>query len=217
MSLEYAREGGWRGGRITLSREEALRYIYDLFEYESQKRFLVAGVGIDSELRYVKKIADDSSKFIYISQPDKEIAKKLREELRRYRNVEIIEDYTYRIGRHLHENSVDYICALNIVNWRPQHFLSLIKNMYKILKPTGYCILSFYVYISPDAKDKKYIIETPKRIIDIFNSFFKPIIHYEDCNGILAVYKLSKNDLKQVYRKLSELREEIRPLVMFLL
>jgi len=207
MSLEYAETGGWKGGKNQiLRRNDALELLYDLYP-KSSGIFVVAGVGVDEELEYVKELAKDSNRKIYIFQPDNKVAMQLRNLLKNYNNVQIIEDYTFNCGKYLPKSSVERFYALNIVNWKPQRFLTLLKNILDSLSETGELIISFYVHIWPFATDKKYLIDTPREIVGVFNSFAEPLTYYYDNNGLLAVYTLSKSDLKRIYKELKRVKK----------
>jgi len=208
LKLPYAKGGGWKESKEEkiLSRDEALELVYSLY-LESSGTFVVAGVGNkDKELGYVEKLARNPNNKIYITQPDKETAMQLRERLRDYNNVQIIQDYTFKIRKYVPISSIDVFYALNIVNWKPQRFLTLLKGIYDSLSKNGKLIISFYDYILPSAIDKKYLIETPEEVLKIFNNLVKLLVYYHDNNGVLAVYVLSKPDLEKVYKRLEEVK-----------
>jgi len=207
MKLKYARSGGWKGEENkVLSRNDALKLIYGLYSGDSGI-FVVAGVGIDEEFNYVKRLARDSSKEIYIFQPDEKTAMRLRNLLKNYDNVQIIEDYTFNCGKYLLQSSVERFYALNIVNWKPQRFLTLLKRIHDSLTETGKLIISFYVHIWPFAIDKKYLIDTPGEVLDVFNNLARPLTYYYDNNGLLAAYVLTKSEVKRMCKELKRVKK----------
>jgi len=206
MKLKYARSGGWKSEENkVLSRNDALKLIYGLYSGDSGI-FVIAGVGIDEEFNYVKRLARDSSKEIYIFQPDEKTAMRLRNLLKNYDNVQIIEDYTFNCGKYLLRSSVERFYALNIVNWKPQRFLTILKHIYDSLTETGKLIISFYVLIWPFAIDKKYLIDTPEEVLEVFKSLARPLTYYYDNNGLLAAYVLTKSEVKRICKELKRVK-----------
>jgi len=209
MKLAYAIGGGWESSKEKiLSRDKVLELLYNLYS-DSLGAYVVAGVGIDKELKYVEKLAKNKRRTFYIFQPDEDMYPQLINLFRDYDNVKVIKDVVYKCKRHLSRYSVERFYALNIVNWKPQHFLTLLEGIYNSLSKSGKLIISLYVYRWPHARDRKDVVDTPKEVLKIFNGVTKPIAHYYDDVGILAVYVVSKTETGEIYRRLKSMKREI--------
>jgi len=209
MKLAYAIGGGWESSeKKILSRDEVLELVYNLYS-DSLGAYVVAGVGIDRELRHVKKLAKNKRRTVYIFQPDDYVYPHLINVFGNYNNVKVIKDITYKCKKHLSRSSIERFYALNIVNWKPQRFLTLLKGIYNSLSKNGKLIISLYVYPWSDAKDEKYFVDTPEEVLKVFNMVTKPIAHYYDNIGMLAVYVVSKSKIGKIYRRLKSMKKEI--------
>jgi len=209
MRLKYARSGGWEDSKEKiLKRDEALELVYSLYS-KNLGTYVAAGVGIDKELEYVKKLARNKKRRVYIFQPDERIFRRLINMFKKYDNVQVIEDYTFNCNKYLPNSSVDYFYALNIVNWKPQRFLTLLKGIYDSLSENGKLVISLYIYCLFDTKNKKDLVDTPEEVFNILNDVAKPLAHYYDDIGILTVYVLSQSETGEIYGRLEKIKKEI--------
>jgi len=201
--------GGWESSEEKiLSRDEVLELLYSLYS-DSLGTYVVAGVGIDKELKYVKKLAKNKRRTFYIFQPDDKVYPRLIRVFENYNNVKVIKDVAYECKRHLSRSSVKRFYALNIVNWEPQRFLTLLEGIYSSLSKNGKLIISLYDYRWPHARNRKDVVDTPKEVLEVFNSVTKPIVYYHDKIGILVVYVVSKSEIEKIYRRLKSMEKEI--------
>jgi len=194
--------------KTAISREKALELVYTLYS-DSLGTYVVAGVEIDKELEYVLELTKNKKRFLFVFQPKKKIFKQLIRIFREYYNVRVIKDYTFNCKKYLSNSSVERFYALNIVNWKPQHFLTLLKGIYYSLSETGKLIFSLYVSLEPHAKNRKDVVDTPEEVLKVLNNIAIPIAFYYDDIGILALYVFSKCEVGKIYRELRRIKKEI--------
>ncbi|MEM5820233.1 MAG: hypothetical protein QW678_01090 [Candidatus Aenigmatarchaeota archaeon] len=205
---------GWKLDKNLRSRCEIYEYIYrnllpKLFEERKSFSIVVAGPS-NEETKIIKNLLKKYKNVnVNIFEPDKNRSEELREVLKYLgKRINVIEDYIFNIGKYLPKKSIDAAILLNVINWVPTNIKKLVEGLYLTLSPDGKVIISFYITLWDDGKDKNYIIETPeffktsmeRNSIKSLNELDFNNLYYRDGNGILKVYVLRRSNLKEILK-----------------
>ncbi|MEM5830932.1 MAG: class I SAM-dependent methyltransferase [Candidatus Aenigmatarchaeota archaeon] len=216
----------WKLDKNLRSRCEIYEYIYrnllpKLFEERKSFSIVVAGPS-NEETKIIKNLFKKYKNVnVNIFEPDKNRSEELRKVLKYGKRVNVIKDYIFNIGKYLPKNSIDAAILLNVINWVPTDIKKLLEGLYLTLSPDGKVIISFYIMLWDDGKDKNYIIETPeffKSSIErnSIKSLNKSYLYYMDGNGILEICILRKTNLRKILKDVKEKHEEIYKILNFI-
>ncbi|MEM0324543.1 MAG: class I SAM-dependent methyltransferase [Candidatus Aenigmatarchaeota archaeon] len=218
---------GWKESKKLRQRREIYRDVYQkllpkLFEERKKVSIVVAGPS-NEEIENIKFLIKEYKNIeIKVFEPNKGRVEELRESLEYVKKrVNLIEDYIFNIEKYLRNNSTDFAILLNVINWIPMNIKKLLEGLYLTLSPRGKVIISFYVMLWNNGKDRSFIIETPEFFkYSIERNSIKSLkefhAYYMDYNGILEICILRKNNLRKILRDVEEKYKEISKILNFI-
>ncbi|MEM0476084.1 MAG: class I SAM-dependent methyltransferase [Candidatus Aenigmatarchaeota archaeon] len=218
---------GWKESKKLRQRREIYRDVYQkllpkLFEERKKVSIVVAGPS-NEEIENIKFLIKKYKNIeIKVFEPNKSRLEELRESLEYVKKrVNLIEDYIFNIEKYLRNNSTDFAILLNVINWIPMNIKKLLEGLYLTLSPRGKVIISFYVMLWNNGKDRSFIIETPEFFkYSIERNSIKSLkefhLYYMNYNGILETCILRKNNLRKILRDVEEKYKEISKILNFI-